>query len=163
MEINRKKNSIRSFLRKASLTSALVSSSPYLFSNSCKQDLQLQSRTYTYRRLSINDHINHALIGSGIQGIYDAISVQHRGVKLVAVCDLYSGRLDRAKELWGNDIFLTRDYRQILEREDADAVIAATSDHWHKKISVEALKAGKDVYSEKPMIQKFEEGVEFIS
>jgi predicted dehydrogenase len=116
---------------------------------------------------SPNDHIQIALIGAGIQGQGDtrnALLVP--GVKLVAVADCYDGRLAHAKEVWGgpsgNDIFTTRDYREVLARKDVDAVIIATPDHWHKQAAVDAMKAGKDVYLEKPMIHLYSDGPEII-
>ena len=110
-----------------------------------------------------NDHIQLALIGAGIQGQGDTRSaIQVPGVKLVAVADCYQGRLDHAKELWGKDVFTTRDYNEILARKDVDAVIVATPDHWHKQAAVDAMKAGKDVYCEKPMIHLYSDGPEMI-
>ncbi len=157
------KDSRRSFIKKASIASVALTTSPFILSASKGETIFL-SRKYDLSPFSNNDQINLGLIGSGIQGIYDtraALSVN--GVKLVAACDLYSGRLDRAKELWGNDIFVTRDYRKLLERKDIDVVIVATPDHWHKKITVDALDSGKHVYCEKPMVQQWEEGQEIIS
>ena len=113
--------------------------------------------------LAANDHIQIALVGAGGQGQWDTkVALQVPGVKLVAVADCYVGRLDHSKELWGNDIFTTRDYQDILARNDVDAIIIGTPDHWHKQIAVDAMKAGKDVYCEKPMIHAYAEGPEMI-
>ena len=110
-----------------------------------------------------NDNIQIALIGAGGMGSGDtSLAVALPGVKLVAVCDIYDGRLARAKERWGNDLFTTRDYREVLARKDIDAVIIATPDHWHQRITIEALDAGKDVYCEKPMIHSIDEGPAMI-
>lgn len=111
-----------------------------------------------------NDQINLALIGAGGMGSSDtrtALSVP--GVKLVAVCDLYDGRLKKAKDTWGNDLFLTKHYKEILNRKDVDAVIIGTPDHWHRQISIDALAAGKHVYCEKPMVHGIEEGPDVIA
>ena len=112
---------------------------------------------------SPNDNIQLALIGAGIQGQGDTrVALQVPGVKLVAVADCYDGRLTHAKELWGADVFTTRDYREILSRKDVDAVLIATPDHWHKQAAVDSLRAGKDVYLEKPMIHLYSDGPEII-
>lgn len=141
---------------------AAISAAPEILAGSYSQKLLMQ-RKYHEIAYAPNDQIQLGLIGSGIQGIYDTrAALGVNGVKLVAVCDLYKGRLDRAKELWGEQIYTTRDYRELLARKDIDAVIVATPDHWHKKITIDALNAGKAVYCEKPMVQKFEEGHEII-
>lgn len=115
------------------------------------------------RRTAANDHIQIALIGAGIQGQHDTtVALQVPGVKLIAVADCYDGRLARSKELWGSDVFTTRDYSEILARKDIDAVIIATPDHWHKRAAVDAMKAGKDVYCEKPLIHVYEDGPEIV-
>ena len=113
---------------------------------------------------SPNDMIQLALIGAGWQGQGDTMTaLQVPGVKLVAVADCYDGRLAHAKELWGADLFTTRDYREILSRKDVDAVLIATPDHWHKQAAVDSLRAGKDVYLEKPMIHLYSDGPEIIA
>ncbi len=115
------------------------------------------------RKFSANDRIQFALIGAGGMGMSDArMALQVGGTRLVAVADVYDGRLTRARELWGNALYVTRDYREILARSDVDAVIIATPDHWHARQAIDALEAGKDVYLEKPMVQKISQGKPLI-
>ncbi|MEO7144412.1 MAG: Gfo/Idh/MocA family oxidoreductase [Bryobacteraceae bacterium] len=113
--------------------------------------------------ISPNDRVRIALIGAGGQGSGDARnSLLTGGVELVAVSDCYDGRRARAKEVWGSHVFTTRDYREVLARRDIDAVIIGTPDHWHRKIAVDAMNAGKDVYCEKPMVQRVGDGHDVI-
>jgi predicted dehydrogenase len=110
-------------------------------------------------KFSPNDRINLALIGAGGMGSNDTnVALQIPGIKLVSVCDLYDGRLKDAKTKWGADIYTTKVYKEILNRNDIDAVIIATPDHWHQQISVDAMHAGKHVYCEKPMVHNITEG-----
>lgn len=116
------------------------------------------------KHFSSNDSINVASIGLGIMGNNNAnTALKVPGVNLVAVCDLYTGRLERAKELYGKDLFVTNDYRKILQRKDIDVVIISTCDQWHARITKEALHAGKHVYCEKPMVHYIEEGMGVIN
>ena len=145
----------RNFLQSAAKTAALAGAATRF------QTLRAQSHTVAPR--SPNDIVNLALVGAGIQGQTDTkFALQVPGVKLVAVADCYDGRLTHAKELWGNDVFTTRDYREILSRSDVDAVLIATPDHWHKQAAVDAMNAGKDVYLEKPMIHLYSDGPAII-
>lgn len=110
-----------------------------------------------------NGNIQLALIGAGGMGQGDAAGfLSLGGIKLVAVSDIYDGRLEGAKEKWGRDLFATRDYREVLARPDVDAVVIATPDHWHSRITIDALHAGKDVYCEKPMVHSIGEGRQVI-
>ncbi len=109
------------------------------------------------------DKIRLALIGAGGMGTTDAhTALRNPGTEIVAVADLYTGRLERAKKEFGKDIQTTRDYREILLRDDIDAVIVATQDNWHKRIAVDVMKSGKHVYLEKPMVHSIDEGPEVI-
>ncbi len=112
---------------------------------------------------SPNDKIQIALIGCGGMGQGDVRTSLSTGMtKLVAACDCYDGRMERMRESHGRDIYTTRNYQEILSRPDIDAVIIATPDHWHSKISVDAMRARKDVYCEKPMVQHIPDGMPVI-
>ena len=112
----------------------------------------------------INDSVSLGFIGSGIRGtgLIDEFKPVPN-VKMLAVCDLYDGCLQRAKEQIAADIAVTKDYRQILDRKDIDAVVIATPDHLHKRMVLDALAAGKHVYIEKPMTWSLEEGQTIIA
>ncbi|MDX1905767.1 MAG: Gfo/Idh/MocA family oxidoreductase [Bacteroidia bacterium] len=106
-----------------------------------------------------NDRIRIAAIGAGIMGFNNMrSSLQVPGVELAAVCDLYEGHLTRAKEVFGSHLITTRDYRELLSRTDIDAVLVSTSDHWHDRIAIDALMAGKHVYCEKPLVNDPQKG-----
>lgn len=82
--------------------------------------------------------------------------------KIVAACDCYDGRLTRMKEQYGQDIFVTKKYEEILARPDIDAVLIGAPDHWHQKITIDAMHAKKDVYCEKPMVQHIDDGMAVV-
>ena len=108
---------------------------------------------------SPNDRVQIGCIGFGIMGQGDVrTAVGLPGVEIIGVADVYDGRLTLARERYGDHVFTTRDYRELLARPGLDAVIVATPDHWHAQIASDALKAGKDVYCQKPMVQKIEDG-----
>ncbi|MCO6492903.1 MAG: Gfo/Idh/MocA family oxidoreductase [Phaeodactylibacter sp.] len=152
-------NNRRQFIKKLGLATASVAAAGGAFTP--------KSKTITYLKrtnpMSPSKELNIALIGAGGMGVEDtATCLQHEGVRLLAACDLYQGRLEAARERWGKDLFVTADYKEILRRKDVDAVIIATPDHWHKQISVDALSAGKHAYCEKPMVHSVKEGHEVV-
>jgi predicted dehydrogenase len=110
-----------------------------------------------------SDRVRVGVIGIGARAQQDTLSFTYvPGVEVVAAADVYKSRLVRAKELFGEKLETTGDYRRILERKDIDAVLIGAPDHWHKQMIIEAMDAGKDVYCEKPMTYKIEEGFEIV-
>ncbi len=111
------------------------------------------------KRFSPNDRVQMGCIGFGIMGQGDVkTAAALPGVEIVAVADVYDGRRTAARERYGDKVFTTRDYRELLNRKDVDAVIVATPDHWHARIATDAMRAGKDVYCQKPMVREVADG-----
>lgn len=152
----------RSFLEEMGLLSAGVFGVPYL-GGEASREVEVLSGQPDRSEYGANDQINIALIGAGAMGQNDArAALTNSGTKLVAACDLYDSRLERCQEQWGSDVFTTKEYREVLSRDDVDSVIIGTSDHWHDQIAIDALNAGKHVYCEKPMVKEIEEGYEVV-
>ncbi|HET6994201.1 MAG TPA: Gfo/Idh/MocA family oxidoreductase [Chitinophagaceae bacterium] len=155
---SRNQTSRRKFLQQVGAFSVVAAAGP-LTGLAAKEKAEERILHYS-KKISPQDKIRLAVIGFGIQGHSDfATALKVPGIEPAAVCDLYSGRLENAKELYGKDIFTTKNYHEILDRKDVDAIIIATSDHWHARITKEALKKGKHVYCEKPMVHKIAEGM----
>lgn len=158
---NDRSSSRRKFLQKLSSSTLLLSAGPL---SSLASEEKIEQRILHYEnKISSNDKIRIAGIGMGIMGFNDVnTALKVPGVEMVAACDLYTGRLERAKEVYGNNISTTKDYRELLNRKDIDAVIIATGDHWHARIAMDAMNQGKAVYCEKPMVHKISEGLPLI-
>ncbi|AQG81255.1 Gfo/Idh/MocA family protein [Spirosoma montaniterrae] len=160
-------NSRRKFLRQLGGTSAMLAAgTPFVNAATGRSNPQYAPKNLIeiVQPRSAADNVNLALIGAGIIGHFDLnCALRVPGTKVVAVADLYAPRLERAKEVWGNDLFTTRDYREILARSDVDAVLICVPDHWHDRISIDALNAGKHVYCEKPMVHHIAEGAAVIA
>jgi predicted dehydrogenase len=153
-------NNRRSFLKKLGLTTGAAAIAPAFLAEANTINQGYLTRTEGF---SADQPIRLALIGAGIMGTEDTnTALRHANVSLVAVCDLYDGRLASAKQKWGDHLFTTKDHKEVLKRSDVDAVIIGTPDSWHKKISIDALNAGKHVYCEKPMVHSVKEGAEVI-
>ncbi len=114
-----------------------------------------------------NDRISVAFVGVGTMGTENLkAAMDHHGVAVAAVCDVYQPHLERATALarrGGHSPKSTGDFRQILADRSVDAVCISTPDHWHPYIAVEACKAGKDVYVEKPTGVAVEEGAAMVA
>lgn len=149
----------RSFLRRSSVAAA-ATGLPLWF---IERDLaHAQESPGTS---SPNERPNIALIGCGGMGTGDAVNAK-RFANVVAVCDVDRNHRDRASQSLaegGKKIDTYEDFREVLERDDIDAIINGTPDHWHSLINIGAAIAGKDIYSEKPLTLTIDEGKQVVS
>jgi predicted dehydrogenase len=158
---NDNSKSRRRFLQQIGATSLAFGAAP-LSSLAAKEKAEERILRYE-RKILANDKIRLGVIGFGVQGHFDlATALKVPGVELAGICDLYTGRLENAKEQFGNNLYTTRNYKELLAKKDIDAVIIATTDCWHSRIAQDALTAGKHVYLEKPMVYKINQGYDVI-
>jgi predicted dehydrogenase len=114
------------------------------------------------RILGANDKVNLGLVGCGGRGTsVMGVFINSKQVNVTAVCDVYAARVDRALQRATTGRGFS-DHRKLLEHRELDAVLIATPDHWHAGCAIDALNAGKDVYVEKPLTLKIEEGPEIV-
>ncbi len=117
------------------------------------------------RVLGANDRVNLGFIGNGMQfhGLlgraFNRRKKEENDFEYTAMCDVWEPRVKYAQEQTGA-LKTYRDYREVINRPDIDAVVVAVPDHWHFQIAKEACEAGKDVYLEKPMTYTVEEAAE---
>src|SRR5215217_7580966 len=110
-----------------------------------------------------SDRIRVGVIGTGgrARGLMGLLK-KLPGNQMTAVCDVYEPRLLQAGEIAGSTAVKLGDYRRILDNREIDAVVIGAPDHWHKKMTLDAIAAGKDVYVEKPVSHTIEEGAEMV-
>src|SRR5213082_3130162 len=114
-------------------------------------------------RVPPSDTVRFGMIGVGMQGSgLLGTSVSLPGVTCAAAADLYDGRHTLAKEIAGANLSTTREYRRLLDDKTIDCIVAAVPDHWHRRMVVEAVSAGKDIYIEKPMSHTAADGVAMV-
>ena len=110
------------------------------------------------RILGANERVQLGLIGCGSRGVGVMNSfVKVGNVDVTALCDVYTPQFDRARQN-APTAKTYGDHRQLLESKDLDAVLIAVPDHWHMATAIDALNAGKDVYVEKPLTLRIDEG-----
>jgi predicted dehydrogenase len=149
----------RRFLRRVSATAAATGVPLWFVQNEMARAAEAAKPV-----TSPNARPRLALIGSGGMGTGDARNSLRFG-DVVAVCDVDRSHADRAATQLGKDGKTPEkfsDFRKLLERDDIDAVINGTPDHWHSLINIGAAKAKKDVYSEKPLTLTIDEGKQVV-
>lgn len=139
----------RNFLKAAGLT-ATASTLPEWFAEELLAQISIPTPKMK------NDRIGLALVGCGGRGKSVARAASHYG-DMVAVCDVDDEQIASAKEYWPNATGV-KDFRKVMEMKDVDVVVCGTVDHWHTLVSMAAMKAGKDVYCEKPLTLYIDEG-----
>lgn len=119
------------------------------------------------RAWAANDRISMGFIGVGVMGSENLrAAMKQSGVAVSAVCDVYQPHLERAAAVArraGHEPKEVRDFREILADRSIDAICISTPDHWHPYMTVEACKAGKDVYVEKPACVAINDGLTMVA
>ena len=109
-----------------------------------------------------SERLRAGLIGAGGRGRLLAAEFKEIGVEVAAVCDVYQPNLEAGLKVASTGARPYRDYRRMLEDKSLEIVIIATPDHWHARMAIDAVEAGKDVYVEKPMAHTIEESFRMV-
>lgn len=155
MKKKQKSLSRRSFLKRAAGVTAAVIAAPSIIPSSA-----LGRSGF----VPPSDRIVLGCIGTGNQGRGNMNQfLEKSNAQVVAVCDVDKSRMQLAKNIvdqkYGNkDCVMIEDYRQMLLRDDIDAISTATPDQWHAIIAVDCARAGKDIFGEKPLAYNVPEG-----
>ncbi|MFY8202580.1 MAG: Gfo/Idh/MocA family protein, partial [Pirellula staleyi] len=139
----------REFIKHTSVAAAAASFVPYIQTSA------------SATQVSANDRFTIGCIGVGSMGTGDAHAHARFG-DIVAVCDVDASRAEKAKnddKLGKGKAEAFTDYRKLLDRKDINVVSVVTPDHWHTKIAIEALQAGKHVFCQKPLTLTLEENL----
>ncbi len=154
----------RGFLSGASLAATAAVGSATAAGKKARADIQATVPARSASRvIGANDRINVGIIGTGGIGTvhlraFVQQSEEDKDIHVVGISDVYSRRKERARDIAKlAPEAVHHDYREMLARNDVDAVLIATPDHWHGQMALDALTAGKDVYLEKPMTHTIEE------
>jgi len=135
----------------------------FLETSAAAAGVSFVAKPFRTRRVAPSDTVRFGMVGIGMQGsglLGTAISLP--GVTCAAAADLYDGRHTLAKEIAGANTPTTREYRRLLDDKNIDCIVAAVPDHWHRRMVVEAVSAGKDIYIEKPMSHTAADGVAMV-
>jgi predicted dehydrogenase len=144
----------RDFLKSAGLV-ATASTLPTWFRE------ELLAQTPVPGPKMANDKLGIALVGCGGRGTTVAREMVYYG-DMVAVCDVDDAQIAKAKEIWPKARGV-KDFRDVMQMKDVDVVICGTVDHWHTLVSLAAMRAGKDVYCEKPLTLAIDEGKHLVA
>ncbi|HYP13735.1 MAG TPA: Gfo/Idh/MocA family oxidoreductase, partial [Bryobacteraceae bacterium] len=121
---------------------------------------------FTGKLKGANERVNTAFIGMGKQGRGNlSVAMRQEAVNVHSVCDVFDRNLKMAHETAIKkfpEAKAIKDFREVLADKSVDAIFIGTPDHWHAYMSVEACKAGKDVYVEKPVCVTVEEAKKMV-
>jgi predicted dehydrogenase len=109
-----------------------------------------------------NERVRAGIIGSGGRGRFLSANFKELGVDMAAVCDVYEPNLEKGLKAASTGAKRYDNYKRVLEDRSIDAVVIATPDHWHAQMVIDAVEAGKDVYVEKPMSHRIDDGFRVI-
>ena len=112
--------------------------------------------------MGANDRLKGGIIGAGGRGKYLTGEFKEIGVEMAAVCDVYEANLNGGLKAASTGAKAYDNYKKLLEDKSLDIVVVATPDHWHARMTIDAVEAGKDVYVEKPMAHTIEDGYRMI-